>query len=115
MNADDLLRVKQLFIAASELPPEERSAYLDARVPDGPVRARVDAQLRRLEAEPDIAPHGDPHVEDRDPESEFRDIAKYGVVQVAGASVAVSLFQKMVLAHLQDMQQQRRRTIYCSQ
>ena len=42
-------------------------------------------------------------VEDRDPESEFRDIAKYGVVQVAGASLAVSLLQKMFLAHLQDM------------
>ncbi len=45
MNAD---RLREVYDAAAQLPPEERSAYLDrACAGDAPLRERVEALLRQ--------------------------------------------------------------------
>ena len=50
MNADELLRVKELFLGASDVPVAERMAWLEARgAGEGPVRDRVLRQLARLD------------------------------------------------------------------
>lgn len=51
MNADDYKKLKDIFQAAVELPPEERSAYLDERCPDDPdIRAEIDRLLNSYES-----------------------------------------------------------------
>ena len=56
MNASDLLRVKQLFLQASDLPLAERTAFLDRQEGlDLATRQRIDRQLRLLADEGDDA------------------------------------------------------------
>ena len=52
MSSADLLRVKSLFLRAVDLPPEERTAFLDRQ--EGlniATRQRVESQLRIFAAE----------------------------------------------------------------
>ena len=50
MSPEELLRVKELFLAASDMPAAERAAWLDAQdIAAGPVRDRVQRQLERLD------------------------------------------------------------------
>ncbi len=79
LNTPDLRRVKELFLAASELPEDQRVPYLDAEsVPNGAVRERVLRQLARFDHEPDDLPApGVDHFADSDPET----IGTYRVIE----------------------------------
>ena len=70
MRGPELLRIKKLFLEASDLPAAERRAFLDAQDLEPDLRARVEAQLD-LHDNRDATPLESPAVrrfEERDPE-----------------------------------------------